>query len=146
VQGHRPLILDLEAVQDDDHVLAVFRERGHWGSIARSNYAGLRFREPVYRSLRELVMSYFEFFYNIEGEKTLRAYTRPFYLQSFDRYEWMWNEAGVEIVVKHFYARRSIPVIDEKSSRALSRMDRRTYEAGMLGVNYEGLFKPGNSH
>ena len=57
VQGFPPLLLDLEAVRDDDHVLALFRQRGHWGAIAKSNYSGLRFREPVYRTLRELAIS-----------------------------------------------------------------------------------------
>jgi hypothetical protein len=65
LSGHPPLIVDLEAVRDDDHLLAVFKERGHWGAIAKSNYAGLRFREPVYRTVRELVMSYFDC-YDIE--------------------------------------------------------------------------------
>src|SRR5881397_96339 len=74
VQGFEPLLLDLEAVRDDDHVLALFRQRGCWGAVAKSNYAGLRFREPVYRSLRELAMSYFEHYYNPVGEKTLRSY------------------------------------------------------------------------
>ena len=60
LQGHRPLLLDLEAVQDDDHVLAVFRVGGGWGAIARSNYSGLRYREPIHRTLRELALSYFE--------------------------------------------------------------------------------------
>ncbi len=75
--GHPPLLLDLEAVRDDDHVLAVFRSRGHWGAVAKSNYSGLRYREPVYRTLRELVMSYFEHYYNLKKEKTLRRYSRP---------------------------------------------------------------------
>ncbi|HEX8984762.1 MAG TPA: hypothetical protein VF767_05000, partial [Bryobacteraceae bacterium] len=65
VQGRPPLLVDLEAVRDDDHVLAVFRERGLWGAVAKSNYAGLRYREPVYRTLRELAMSYFEQYYNL---------------------------------------------------------------------------------
>ena len=58
VHGHRPLLMDLEAVRDDDHVVALYRERGLWGGIAKSNYAGLRFRAPVYRTLRELALSY----------------------------------------------------------------------------------------
>src|SRR5438132_9897074 len=62
--GFPPLILDLEAVQDSDHVIAVFRERGHWGAIAKSNFSGLRYREPVYRTLRELVLSYFASYFN----------------------------------------------------------------------------------
>lgn len=92
VQGHPPLLLDLEAVRDDDHVLAIFRQRGLWGPVAKSNYAGLRFREPVYRSLRELVISYFEHYYNLCGEKTLRKYSRPVNLARFDALEWVTAE------------------------------------------------------
>ena len=77
VLGFPPLLLDLEAVQDTDHVVAVFRVRGHWGAIAKSNFSGLRYREPVHRSLRELVMSYFDGYINLRGERTLRAYSRP---------------------------------------------------------------------
>ena len=69
MNGHQPLILDLEAVRDDDHVIAIYRLHGGWGAIAKSNYAGLRFREPVYRTLRELVMSYFEGYYNLCGRE-----------------------------------------------------------------------------
>src|SRR5438132_12507150 len=58
--GFPPLILDLEAERDTDHVIAVFKDRGGWGAIAKSNYAFLGYREPVYRTLRELAMSYFE--------------------------------------------------------------------------------------
>ena len=76
VQGHPPLVVDLEAVFDDDHVIAVFRERGCWGAVARSNYSGLRFREPVYPTLRALVLSYFESYFNLRREKTLRRYSR----------------------------------------------------------------------
>ena len=82
--GHPPLLLDLEAVRDDDHVLAIFRARGHWGALAKSNYSGLRYREPVYRTLRELAMSYFEHYYNLRKEKTLRNYSRPVNLRRFD--------------------------------------------------------------
>src|SRR5690242_19938445 len=90
--GHPPLLIDLEAVRDDDHVLAVFRAGRDWGAIAKSNYSGLRFREPVYRSLRELVMSYFEHYFNLEQEKTLRTYSRPVNLERFDRIGWMTAE------------------------------------------------------
>jgi hypothetical protein len=65
VLGFPPLLLDLEAVQDTDHVVAVFRSRGHWGAIAKSNFSGLRYREPVYRSVRELIMSYFDGYINL---------------------------------------------------------------------------------
>ncbi len=83
--GYPPLLVDLEAVRDSDHVLAVYRVNGHWGALAKSDYAGLRSREPVYATIRELAMSYFEHYYNAAGEKTLRAYSRPVNLARFDR-------------------------------------------------------------
>jgi hypothetical protein len=91
VLGFPPLLLDLEAVQDTDHVLAVYQLRGHWGAIAKSNFAGLRYREPVYRTVRELVLSYFESYINLRGERTLRAYSAPLNLARFDRTrpDWM---------------------------------------------------------
>src|ERR1700733_14561331 len=85
VHGFPPLLLDLEAVRDDDHVLAIFRQRGHWGALGKSNYSGLLFREPVYRTLRELAMSYFEHYFNLDRAKTLPKYLRPVNLTRFDR-------------------------------------------------------------
>src|SRR5580704_17780277 len=99
--GHPPLLLDLEAVHDDDHVLAVFRARGHWGAVAKSNYSGLRYRDPVYRTLRELVMSYFEHYYNLRREKTLRNYSRPVNLRRFDKVAWMTSEDNVWFVPEY---------------------------------------------
>jgi hypothetical protein len=89
VQGHRPLILDLEAVYDDDHVIALYRVNALWGSIARSNYSGLRSREPFFRTVRDLVLSYVEGYFNLRRQKTLRSYSRPFDLSRFDRIGWM---------------------------------------------------------
>lgn len=87
--GYPPLIMDMqpEPGTDDDHVIAIYRSKGCWGSVAKSNYSGLRFREPVYRTLRELVMSYFEDSFNMARQKTLRTYTRPVNLVRFDRQE-----------------------------------------------------------
>src|SRR5437868_15202408 len=85
VQGEAPLVMDLIAVHDEDHVIAVFKRRGLWGAIATSKFTGLRYREPVYRSLRELAMSYFEHYFNLEGERTLRGHGRPVNLARFDR-------------------------------------------------------------
>jgi hypothetical protein len=84
VQGERPLIVDLEAVYDDDHVIALYRRGGLWGSIARSNYSGLRFREPLFRTVRDLVLSYVEGYFNLRRQKTLRRYSAPFDLSHFD--------------------------------------------------------------
>ncbi len=92
VNGHPPLLMDLEAVRDDDHVVALYRERGLWGGIAKSNFAGLRFRAPIYRTLRELALSYFEHYYNLRGERTLRAYSVPVNLARLDSQHWMTAE------------------------------------------------------
>ncbi len=133
VHGHPPLLLDLEAVRDDDHVLAIFRRGGLWGAIAKSNYAGLRFREPVYRSLRELVMSYFEHYYNLSGEKTLRNYSRPVNLRRFDRLGWMTAERDLWEIPEHLSRIAHRPLLPREVEHRLSRVDARLMAAGMVG-------------
>lgn len=141
--GHTARIIDLvpEPETDDDHVLALFQVNGLYGAVAKSNFVGLRYREPVYRSLRELVMTYFDVFYNVDGLKTLRAYTRPLNLAAYDRFDWQTTEAGVEKVVERLYSLKPIRVIHPDQVSVLSLMDKRSYEAGMLGLNFEGLYK-----
>ena len=131
--GYPPLLLDLEAVRDDDHVLAIFRARGHWGAVAKSNYAGLRFREPVYRTLRELVMSYFDHYYNLAGEKTLRNYSRPVNLRRFDAMRWMTMEEDVWAIPEYLCNISHKPLLPAVVERRLGRMDQRLYAAGLTG-------------
>jgi hypothetical protein len=133
--GYPPLLFDLEAApdRDDDHVLALFRVGGHWGAIGKSNYSGLRFREPVYRDLRELAMSYFEHFYNPRGEKTLRAYSRPLHLRRFDRIDWMTSEEDVWAIPERLCEIPHRQIMTQPQIRALNRMDGRLYDAGLLG-------------
>jgi hypothetical protein len=131
--GREPLLLDFEAVRDDDHVLAVFRERGHWGALAKSNYSGLRFREPVYRTLRELAMSYFEHYFNLAGEKTLRRYSRPVNLKRFDRMAWMTSEEDVWAIPEYLVEISHTPLLTSEMERSLRRMDARLMAAGKLG-------------
>jgi hypothetical protein len=134
VSGHRPLVMDLESVRDDDHVVALYRERGLWGGIAKSNYAGLRFRAPVYRTLRELALSYFEHYYNLRGERTLRAYSVAVDLSRLDARHWMTDEEEVWSVPELLIAARHYPIVPDKVARTLPRMDRRSFEAGMHGT------------
>ncbi|MBU6321575.1 MAG: hypothetical protein KGI78_02070 [Patescibacteria group bacterium] len=81
IHGEAPLVMDLWADEDrdgEDHVVALYRRGGYWGAISKTNHASIRFRDPVYRTLRELALSYFhEWFVNTTGEKTLVAYSRP---------------------------------------------------------------------
>jgi hypothetical protein len=134
--GRPPLVVQLRAVRDDDHVLAVFRERpgaGCWGAVAKSNYSGLRFRSPVYRSLRELVMSYFDDYYNLDGEKSLRAFEQPVDLARFDRRGWETAEESLWDVSTYLATRRFTPLLTRAQVRALCPMDRRLYDAGLVG-------------
>lgn len=134
VQGFPPLIVDLEAHRDDDHILAVFRQNGCWGAVAKSNYAGLRFREPVYRTLRELVMSYFEHYYNPAGEKTLRRYSRPVNLRRFDRIGWITAEEDLWAIPEYLYTISHQSLLTREMERRLNRMDDRLFKAGRVGL------------
>lgn len=133
VNGFPPLLVDLEAVHDDDHVLAVFRTNGLWGSIAKSNFAGLRFRAPVYRSLRELALSYFDHYYNLRGQRTLRAYSLTVNLSRLDNQHWMTSAEDVWCVPELLIAARHHPLFPHEVAASLPRMDRRAFEAGMHG-------------
>ena len=140
--GFRPLILDLVPApkSDDDHVLAVFQVEGTWGALAKSNYPNLRYREPVYRSLRELAMTYFEFYFNLRREKTLRAYTRPLDLRRFQDPGWMWDEAGLRKVTKRLYSLKPIPLISDASAEQLNLSDELTYTAGTSGTDFNWAY------
>ncbi len=131
--GHPPLLVDLEAVRDTDHVLAVYRAHGYWGAVAKSDYSGLRSREPVYRNIRELVMSYFEHYFNPEGEKTLRAYSRPVNLRQFDRQNWMTSEQDVWVIPNYLCDLKHTPILTKAMLRTVAPMDKRLYAAGRLG-------------
>ena len=138
--GHPPLLVDLEAVRDSDHVLAVYRVNGHWGAVAKSDYAGLRSREPVYATIRELAMSYFEHYYNLAGEKTLRAYSRPVNLSRFDRsIQWMTTLDEVWDIPGHLCEIPHTRILTPPMERRLAPMDPRLYQAGRVGGVMEPL-------
>jgi hypothetical protein len=132
-QGHRPLLLDLEAVYDDDHVLALYRSHGLWGAIARSNYSGLRFREPLFRTLRDLVLSYVEGYFNLRRQKTLRRYSRPFDLSQFDRIDWMTAEEDLWDIPNHLVGIRHYRLLTPAQERALAPVSRVVFGAGLVG-------------
>lgn len=135
--GFPPLLLDLESVRDDDHVLAIFHSHGCWGAIAKSNYSGLRYREPVYRTLRELAMSYFAHYYNLRGEKTLRGFSRPVHLQRFDRIRWMTAEEDLWAIPEYLCRIPHQKLLTQQQIDSLSRMDRRLYDAGFIGAEHK---------
>lgn len=127
--GFPPLVLDLEAVQDTDHVLAVYQVDGHWGAVAKSNFTGYRYREPVYRTVRELALSYFNTFMNLRGERTLRRFSRPVNLKRFDSLHWMTSEEPVWCVAEYLTEIAHYSLISKSQAKRLHRVDGRTYRA-----------------
>ncbi len=140
--GFPPLILELiPNERDDDHLLALFKQHGCWGAVAHSNFTGLRFREPIYRSLHELVMSYFEDFFNSAGEKTLRGYRGPIALKTFDHLDWMINDSCLDILSTGMDRYRLHPILTDEMVKSLSLIDERSLNAGLMGANPAGLYK-----
>jgi hypothetical protein len=140
--GRPSLILELiPNERDDDHLLALFKQHGHWGAVAQSNFSGLRYREPVYRNLRELVMSYFEDFFNTAGEKTLRGYRGPIDLNVFDPLDWMSSDLGLESLADGMDLYRVRLLLSDEIIAGLGKLDKRSLEAGLLGANPDGLHK-----
>ncbi len=140
--GYKPLIIDMKAFNDDDHVIAVYKHNGHWGSVAKSNFTTLRSREPVYRSLRELVMSYFDFYFNTDGDKSLRSYSLPLDLTIYNFRKWRTTDEDLEYIGDKLESMKHFPVINETMIKNLKRASEMMLKAGMLGSKAEGLFKP----
>ena len=124
IQGERPLVMHLAcAPHDNPHVLALFRRGRHWGALSKSNGAWLRYREPVYRSLRELAMSYFHEFFDHDGRKTLRGYSGAFDLRRIDPSLWVTCEASCWAVHDRLAELRHFPLVTQAHARALTRRD-----------------------
>jgi hypothetical protein len=141
--GFPPLLVEmLPNDRDDDHILAVFRQGKSWGAIAKSNFVGLRYREPVYQSLRELIMSYFESYFNIAGERTLLGYTAPLNLNRFNKLDWPIDDYAMDVIGDALNGVRKYRIMTSAMTRKLTCVDKRSYKAGLLGSKHSGLFKP----
>lgn len=140
--GHKPLIVDFMAYNDDDHVIAIFKQNNLYGAVAKSNTTTLRFREPVYRSIRELVMSYFDFYINTLGDKSLRSYSNPVNLSMFDKFNWMTTDDDLEFIGDYLFTIKHNEILDAKSIKSLSPADKDVLEICFIGSDPNGLFKP----
>jgi len=139
--GFMPQVLDLTPAPDldDDHVLALYQIEGRWGAVAKSNFIQLGYREPVYKNIRELVMSYFEHYLNTERQKTLRGYTRPMDLSRISA-EWMWDENAANNLYRRFYSRRTIPLLTKSMARRLNLVSESSFEAETIGTDMNWVF------
>lgn len=141
--GYPPLILELVPNdRDDEHLLALYRNDGLWGAVGQSNFVGLRFREPLYRTVRELALSYFEQYFNVQREKTLRGYRRPLDLRVFDGVNWMTSDDQLEAIAARLDRMRPVPLVKPHMEARLALVDERTYRAGLLGADERGLYRP----
>lgn len=119
--GSRPLLLDLKTVKgDDEHVVALYRLNGHWGAISKTNHAVLRYRDPIYRTVRELALSYFHEYFKDTGAKTLRSYSRPFDLSRLP-HEWLTEERDLWHVARALDASPHLPLVPPEAVRHLKR-------------------------
>jgi hypothetical protein len=141
--GFKPLIIDIVPYpgEDDDHVLALYQIEGRWGALAKSNYVFLGFREPVYKNLRELVMTYFEHYVSIHQKKVLRGYTRPLDASRYLHLNWAWDEKGANVLYhKHFYGRPAVSIVTPSMVNRLSLVNDKTYASETLFTNLNESF------
>lgn len=140
--GHKPLVVSLVGHDDDHHAIVVYKGKHGWGSMSKSNTTLLRGRDPVYRSIRELVMSYFDFYFNIDGFKSLYAYSNPINLNQFRKWDWRigeddLNDLGIAITNKtHF------EIISTRELRRLPKAKKFLHDACFLGADMNGVFHP----
>jgi len=132
VHGEPPLLMDMQATHDFDHVVALFRRRGCWGAITKSNDVLLRSRDPVYRTLRELAMSYFHEYANERGQKSLRSYSRAFDLRRLAPKLWVTNPQHCWDVGEQLEAIRHYPLVTRAQLRLLHRRDAMERKIGKL--------------
>jgi hypothetical protein len=135
--GRPPTIVDFEAEGDTDHVLAVYKERGHWGAVAMSNYTGCRYREPIHRTLRELAISYFDVYFNLRGDRSLRTFSRPVDLSRFDDRDWMTTDKEVWFIPEYLLEISHTRLITPAMAKRLHRVGARSLAAGLVGHRWK---------
>jgi hypothetical protein len=140
--GYTPVIIDMIAERDDDHIIAIYKQNNLWGAVAKSNFVGLRLREPIYRSYRELVISYFNAYHNLRWEKSLRGYIGPFNLSHFDKFNWMLSDEHLVEIEKGLNNAKVINLFSKEVIKTFSPVDPRTYKGNMLGTDMKGVYKP----
>ena len=124
VHGEAPLVLHMDCdASDYPHVVALFRRGGHWGALSKTNGAVLRFRDPVYRSLRELSLSYFHEYANRRGDKTLRSYSGAFDLRRLDPADWVTAAGACNAAHDRLERLRHYPLLSPAQEKLLTRRD-----------------------
>lgn len=135
--GHKPLVIDLRSASkpfDYDHIVTVFKKFGCFGAISKTNHGVLRYREPVYKTVRELVMSYFHEYFLNNGKKTLREYSRPFDLSSIKHINWRTTEDDLWEIHEILDKLKHYPVLSKEQIKNLRKAEKVEIEAGQIVV------------
>ncbi len=120
--GGVPLLLDVQTIaEDEDHVVALFKRNGLWGALSKTNHGILRWRDPVYKTVRELAMSYFHEYYMHDGRKSMRTYSKPFDLRRYEPAFWVMSGESLEDVAYDLDVAPHFPAFPKKSLRDLRR-------------------------
>jgi len=138
VNGEKPLLLDLKVAEergDVDHVVALFKRDGFWGAISKTNHAVLRYREPIYKTIRELALSYFHEYFLPNGEKTLRSFSKPFDLSKFG-IDWLTTEKDLYHIVEALDNSPHTQILSNKQIKNLRKADKIEIKAGEI-VEYK---------
>lgn len=124
VQGKRPLLLDLKTVRPDfDHVVTLFEKDGHWGAISKTNHSVLRYRDPIYKSIRELAMSFFHEYFLANGRKTLRQYSEPYDL-SKEKMNWLTGKRNLAPLAHKLDKSSHHKILSQKQEKLLRRAEK----------------------
>lgn len=130
--GEPPLLMDFQTARGDvDHVIALFRQEGYWGAISKTNHAVLRYRDPVYKNVRELALSYFNEYFLDNGRKTLRTYSLPFRLLDHDD-KWLISERNLWHIPKTLDKFPHMRIVNKERAKFLRRVDTLEINAGKL--------------
>lgn len=133
IYNYPPLVVDLTANKKDyDHVVTVFRKGNCWGAISKTNRAILKYRDPIYKSIRELVMSYFNEYFTDDGKKTLRTYSMPVNLSRFDKFNWMTSEENIWFIPEYLADTKHFPIITKKQIFSLRKAEPIEVHAGKI--------------
>lgn len=133
MHGHKPLLLDLKTTldRDIDHVVALFKQDGYWGAISKTNHAVLRYREPIYKTIRELALSYFHEYFLNNGEKTLRSYSKPFDLSKCG-IDWKGSEKNLFKLVETLDKSPHTQILNKKQIKNLRKADKIEIQTGKI--------------
>ena len=133
INGQKPFLMDLTATDKDfDHVVCVFKKAGFFGAISKTNHAVLRYREPIYRNIRELAVSFFHEYLDDDGKKNLRSYSLPVNLSRFDYLNWISSEENLWEIPEYLADAKHFPILRRSQIQGLRKADLPEIKAGKI--------------